>query len=454
MQKQYENFFVALNKVAIISEADVDGNITLVNDHFCEITGYKRDELLGKNHRILNSGFHPKSFFIAMWQTISNRQVWTGEIRNRAKNGSFYWVNSTIIPVVDELTGDIEKYISVRFDITEQKELETELSSIQEKLGSIQDELKYYKFALDQHAIVAITDVQGKIIFANKKFCTVSGYSRDELLGQNHRLLNSGTHSKEFFKEMYQNIAKGKTWHGEICNRAKDGSLYWVLTSIVPFLDNQGKPVRYIAIRTDITQRKKDEELIHQLAFYDPLTKLANRRLLLDRLEQAINLSERTQEYSALLFLDLDKFKPLNDTFGHAIGDVLLKEVAVRLNDCVRKVDTVARFGGDEFVVLLNELGLERKEVKQNAYLIAEKILNSLNRPYFLPSSDHKKITHICSSSIGVVHFVGLDASVDEIISQADAAMYQVKNNGRNGIVFFDDLEVDISTLCTLYKPC
>jgi diguanylate cyclase (GGDEF)-like protein/PAS domain S-box-containing protein len=454
MQKQYENFFVALNKVTIISETDVDGNITLVNDKFCDTTGYERDELLGINHSILNSGFHPKSFFILMLQTIGSGQIWTGEICNRAKDGSLYWTNSTIIPVVDELTGDIKKYISVQFDITEQKKLEIELSSVQEKLESIKDELKYYKFALDQHAIVAITDVQGKIIFANQKFCTVSGYSREELLGQNHRILNSGTHSKEFFKEMYQNIARGKTWHGEICNRAKDGSLYWVLTSIIPFLDHYGKPIRYIAIRTDITQRKKDEDLIHQLAFYDPLTKLANRRLLLDRLEQATNLSARTQEYSALLFLDLDKFKPLNDTFGHAIGDILLKEVAVRLNDCVRKVDTVSRFGGDEFVVLLNELGSERKAAKQNAYLIAEKILNSLNRPYFLPSSDHKKITHICSSSIGVVHFVGLDASVDEIINQADAAMYQVKNNGRNGIVFFDDLDVGISSLRTLCKPC
>jgi diguanylate cyclase (GGDEF)-like protein/PAS domain S-box-containing protein len=436
MQKQYENFFIALNKVAIISETDVDGNITLVNDHFCEITGYERDELLGKNHSILGSGFHPKSFFILMLQTVNAGQVWTGEICNRTKDGVLYWTNSTIMPIVDELTGEIKKYISVQFDITEKKELELELNSVQEKLESIQDELKYYKFALDQHAIVAITDVQGKIIFANKKFCTVSGYSRDELLGQNHRLLNSGKHSKDFFKEMYRNIAQGKTWHGEICNRAKNGSIYWVLTTIVPFLDNHEKPIRYIAIRTDITQRKKDEEMIHRLAFYDPLTKLANRRLLLDRLEQAINLSERTKEYSALLFLDLDKFKPLNDTFGHVAGDILLKEVASRLNQCVRKVDTVARFGGDEFVVLLNELGLEYEEARHNANAIAEKISNSLNMPYLLSISAHKEITHICSSSIGGFQFVGSGISSDKIIKQADSAMYQVKNNGRNGIIF------------------
>jgi diguanylate cyclase (GGDEF)-like protein/PAS domain S-box-containing protein len=439
MQKRYENFFLALNKAAIISEADVDGNITLVNDKLCDISGYEHHELLGKTHRVFNSGFHSKQFFVDMWQTIRSGKTWTGQICNRAKDGSLYWVNSTVIPVIDELTGHLTKYLFIRFDITEQKKLETKLSSIQEKLESIEDELRYYKFALDQHAIVAITDVQGKIIFANQKFCTVSGYSREELLEQNHRLLNSGRHDTNFFKEIYRNIAQGKTWHGEICNRAKDGSFYWVLTTIVPFLNSHGKPVRYIAIRTDITQRKKDEELIYQLAFYDPLTKLANRRLLLDRLEQARNLSQRTQEYSALLFLDLDKFKPLNDAFGHDVGDDLLKEVAQRLNECVRKVDTVARFGGDEFIVLLNELGAEPKEAKKNAYLIAEKILHNLNKSYFLSISDNEVITHICSSSIGVVQFVGFDISIDKIIKQADSAMYQVKNNGRNGIVFFEN---------------
>lgn len=441
MQKRYESFFDVLNQAAIISEADVDGNISLVNDKFCEVTGYERNELLGMNHRILNSGKHPKSFFVVMWETISSGQIWTGEICNRSKNGSFYWVNSTIIPVVDELTKEVKKYISVRFDITQQKELETQLSSAQEKLESTEDELKYYKFALDQHAIVAITDVQGKIIFANEKFCTVSGYSRDELLGQNHRLLNSGFHLKDFFKEMYGDIAKGKTWHGEICNRAKDGSLYWVLTTIVPFLDNYGKPVRYIAIRTDITQRKKDEEIIYQLAFYDSLTKLANRRLLLDRLEQAMNLSQRTQEYGVLLFLDLDKFKPVNDHFGHDVGDALLQEVANRLNECVRKVDTVARFGGDEFVVLLNELGKEPTEARQNTYLIAEKILKSLNQPYSLRVMCNETITHNCSCSIGMVEFVGCSISPDELLKQADCAMYQVKNNGRNGISFFESVK-------------
>src|SRR5712672_474140 len=239
----------ALDQHAIVATTDVQGTITYVNDKFCSISQYSKDELIGKNHRILNSAHHPKEFFQKMYHTIANGQVWRGEICNRAKDGSLYWVDTTIVPLLDG-KGKPRQYMAIRAEITERKRAEEALSE--------------QKYALDQHAIVATTDVQGTITYVNKKFCTISQYSKEELIGQNHRILNSGHHSKEFFQEMYHSIANGQVWRGEICNRAKDGSLYWVDTTIVPLLDGKGKPRQYMAIRAEITERKRAEEALSE----------------------------------------------------------------------------------------------------------------------------------------------------------------------------------------------
>jgi PAS domain S-box-containing protein len=253
----------ALDQHAIVAITDVQGTITYVNDKFCAISQYSKDELIGKNHRILNSGHHSFEFFQAMYHTIAHGKVWHGEIKNRAKNGSFYWVDTTIVPFVGG-DGKPRQYVAIRADITERKRAE---DAVKESLATSEvalKELADQKFALDQHAIVAITDVQGTITYVNDKFCAISQYSDDELIGQNHRILNSGHHSKEFFQEMYHAIANGKVWHGEIKNRAKDGSLYWVDTTVVPFAGADGKPRQYVAIRADITERKRAEEAMRQ----------------------------------------------------------------------------------------------------------------------------------------------------------------------------------------------
>ncbi|MCM2532033.1 PAS domain S-box protein [Neobacillus pocheonensis] len=242
----------ALDASSIVAITDRNGTILFVNEKFEEISKFTKEEILGQNHRILNSGYHSKDFFLDLWKTIQSGQIWRGEIRNKAKDGSFYWVDTTIVPFLNK-KGKPFQYIAIRSDITKRKEAENHLF---DSLKEIRD----ITFALDQSSIVAITDEKGKITSVNERFCEISKYNRDELMGQDHSILNSGYHSKEFFKELWITIGHGKVWNGEICNRAKDGSLYWVATTIVPFLNGNGKPYQYIAIRTDISDRKKAEE--------------------------------------------------------------------------------------------------------------------------------------------------------------------------------------------------
>jgi PAS domain S-box-containing protein len=246
----------ALNVSSIVAITDPRGNITYVNDKFVEISKYTEEELLGQNHSILNSGYHSKEFFREMWGTIGRGKTWKGEIRNKAKDGSFYWVHTTIVPFLNRKRKPYQ-YVSIRSDITSRKAAE---ANLKDSLREVSD----YKFAIDSAAIVAFTDEKGIIKSVNDKFVEISQYTREELIGQDHSLLNSGFHSKEFFKDLWRTIGSGKVWKGEIRNRAKDGSFYWVDTTIVPFLKENGKPYQYLAIRNDITERKKTEEMLHR----------------------------------------------------------------------------------------------------------------------------------------------------------------------------------------------
>jgi PAS domain S-box-containing protein len=242
----------ALDEHAIVAITDARGKITYVNDKFCAISKYSREELIGQDHRIINSGYHPKQFIRSIWQTIGSGRVWKGEIKNRAKDGSYYWVDTTIVPYLGE-DGKPLQYIAIRADITDRKRADEQTARVLKELNDV-------KAALDEHAIVAITDARGKITYVNDKFCAISKYSRSELIGKDHRIINSGFHSKQFIQRLWETISAGRVWKGEIKNKAKDGTFYWVDTTIVPYLGEDGKPLQYIAIRADITDRKRADE--------------------------------------------------------------------------------------------------------------------------------------------------------------------------------------------------
>lgn len=321
----------ALDESSIVAITDPKGTITYINSKFIEISKYTEQELIGQNHSILNSGLHPTSFFKELWRTIGQGNVWHGEICNKAKDGSLYWVDTTIVPFLNK-KGKPYQYVSIRTDITNRKNAEANLS---ESLKEIKD----YKFALDQSSIVAITNEKGIIQSVNDKFCEISKYSREELIGQDHSLLNSGLHQKEFFKRLWRTIGNGEVWKGEIRNKAKDGTYYWVDTTIIPFLNESGKPYQYVAIRNDITERKQTEEMLHRqdkLAAVGQLAagvahEIRNPLTSMKGYAEFLQLDEKDPQRSEFIDIILDEIERVNNIVEEFM--VLAKPKAVELEE-------------------------------------------------------------------------------------------------------------------------
>lgn len=286
-------------------------------------------------------------------------------------------------------------------------------SKVLETMDFSHEQLIDLKAALDKTSIVAITDKTGKIIKVNDQFCEISKYSRDELIGEDHRILNSGFHPKAFFKEMWRTIGSGETWQGEVCNRAKDGSLYWVKTTIVPFMDDNNKPQKYISIRTDITAQKNIKKIAH-IAYHDDLTGLPNRRSLTKRVENEISIGLRNNKEFALFFFDINRFKTINDSLGHKIGDMLLRELANRLRQIDIQTESFYRLNGDEFVYILDDVTLIDE--------MAERILEALNESFVF-----EEYEFYASVSLGISIFPQHGESVSELLKTADTAMYAAK---------------------------
>jgi diguanylate cyclase (GGDEF)-like protein/PAS domain S-box-containing protein len=342
--------------------------------------------------------------------------------------------------------GSILLSIAIAFYVRWQiRKLITRLMATSKTLEENARELKYQKIALDEHAIVSICDSAGKITYANEKFTQISQYSLEELIGQDHRLLNSHFHPPEFFNEMWRAIACGVTWHGQVRNRRKDGSFYWVKTTIVPFLDEQRRPYQYVSVRTDITPIKEAEEVLsrskeeleqmvaeqtaelrareaemQRLASTDPLTGIANRRKFNDELEKELERAQRHGLPVALIIMDIDHFKHVNDTFGHPVGDSVLVEFARTIEGNIRANDVFARWGGEEFIVLAPHVDAD------NLRILAEKLRGAVEAFDFTEVGPR-------TCSIGATTYQPGE-SVQELIARVDGALYMAKQGGRNRV--------------------
>jgi diguanylate cyclase (GGDEF)-like protein/PAS domain S-box-containing protein len=292
------------------------------------------------------------------------------------------------------------------------------------------EEIMKLSLVVEQSPVsVIITDSSGHVEYVNPAFCEISGYSAPEIFGKNVNLLKSGVHPQEYYENLWETIRGGQTWNGELCSRGKYGDIFWELSTITPVKCSEGRLLFYVAVKENITDKKLREEKIRHMAMHDILTGLPNRFLMRDRLETVLERVHRYGEMAAVLFIDLDGFKNVNDTYGHKAGDDVLKETARRILTSIRTADTACRIGGDEFLVILSRI-----ENREKAGAVSRRIIEMVSRPYGACGD-----RQILGASIGISIIPDDGVNIDELVSKADTAMYEVKNGGKNGFAYFFD---------------
>lgn len=419
-----------------------DGQL-VINDKWAALLGYELKELMPTTRSTWENLTHPEDLAYCVTEIEKHINglipIYEANIRMKHKNGEWVWVNTRGRVSSHSSNGYAEWLLGTHFDINDQIKAESSLDDKSKQMQAIVESM------LD--GVIRI-DSKGEILTFNNGAEDIFGYQCDEIIGKNISILIDSPHSahhdnylSNYFNSGISNITSRIR---ELDARHKNGSFFPIELSVVEL--KMTEEINYICIVRDITQRKKREQEIHQLAFYDSLTQLPNRRLLLNKLQNTIAHCSRNNNYAALLFLDLDNFKDLNDSAGHDIGDALLCQVAARLTQSVRQVDTVSRLGGDEFVIVLEDLNNDKQTAANQIESFSKKIINLLKQEFNLEG-----ITYNSSASIGVTMFNSADISKEELLKQADMAMYKAKEAGRNSVQFFDpQMQVAVKIRATL----
>lgn len=407
----------AANSITI---SDPRGNIVWTNPAFTALSGYTAEEVIGTNRRALKSGLHDAQFYTKMWETIASGNVWRGEIFNRRKDGTIEPEEMTITPVLSE-DGEIGHFIAINQNITARKEAEVALREAEEKYRVIFED-----------AVVGMFQAtpDGRLVSVNRAFARMHGFDSpaallEEASGARVQFVDPAQIDE--WSRILEN--KGTVRSAEIEVRCRDGSRKWALVNVRAAQDAEGKIVLHEGTVEDVTERKIAQQQVSYLAYYDALTGLPNRLLMQDRLNNALASAGRAGRKVAVLFLDLDRFKIINDSLGHSFGDLLLQQVAKRLKNEIRDEDTVSRVGGDEFLIVLNSV-----EGAVEVESIAARIVNSLTGEY---SIQGRSLSVSCSVGISLFPQHGRDT--ETLIKNADAAMYCAKEKGSNTLCFFTE---------------
>ncbi len=408
---------LAENVVDVIWTMDMSGRFTYVSPSVQRLRGYSPEEVMrqpmtaaltDESARLVAGHFE---HLATTGELLRNR--W--ELEQPCRDGSTVWTD-ILINVIRDDAGRAQEIVGITRDITEQHRL--------------REELNIRSVAIESAAeAIIVTDANGIIEYVNPAFTRMTGFSREEAVGQSPNITKSTAHSDDFYRQMWSTIVQGDIWRGEITNRRKDGSLYTEVMAIAPVRDSRGSVSHFVAIKHDVTDRKQLEERLQHLAHYDVLTDLPNRALFFDRLERALVFAKRLRSTIALLYIDLDGFKEVNDSFGHDIGDLLLQAAARRLQEAVRESDTVARIGGDEFIVILKNIA-----VTANAEAVAGKIIASLSETIHI----QERACRI-GASVGISLYPQHGSDGETLLARADQAMYRAKNQGKNRYTIYSD---------------
>jgi diguanylate cyclase (GGDEF)-like protein/PAS domain S-box-containing protein len=409
----------AANAIVI---TDSHGTIIWVNHAFTTMTGYSREEALGNNPRLLKSGEQSVSYYANLWSTISSGKVWRGEIVNQRKDGTSYTEEMTITPVTRDVGNPDNYFVAIKQDVTERKRSEEELYRAHQMLQTLLNTIPQRVFWKDRNC---------SYVGCNRAFATDAGLNNPaEIIGKSDFDL-VWSETAEVYRtddKLVMEQGSAKLGYEEIRDRP-DGGRVWLRTSKLPLSDREGKVTGVIGTYEDITDRKVAEDRVQYLAYYDALTGLPNRALLQDRLAKALASARRRKDRVALLFLDLDRFKDINDSLGHSVGDLLLQEVAERLKKWSREQDTVARVGGDEFVIVLTAA-----KDGADAAVAAERLVHAMSAAIVVQG---RTLSVGCSLGISIFPEHGADS--ETLIKNADAAMYCAKENGGHNFKFFTD---------------
>jgi diguanylate cyclase (GGDEF)-like protein/PAS domain S-box-containing protein len=413
---------IAETSPALIYVYDLDKQSNVYSNSGVErLLGYSVEEIQAMGENLFINTLHPDDLSKALAQnskilSASDDEILSVDYRMKHKNGNWKYLHSDERVFIRKPDGSVKQKIGISVDVTEQKETELKLLQAVAVFSSTAEG-------------IAITDTDGVILDVNHSFCEITGYTRDEVIGENPRILKSGRHDQEFYKTMWRSLQETGHWRGEIWNRNKNGTVYPELLNINAIKGSDEISSGYVAAFSDISMMKETEDRLDYLAHHDALTDLPNRLLFNKRLRQSVNRAKKNNETLAVVFVDLDRFKNVNDSLGHQHGDELLKQVSNLLVHCIRREDTLARISGDEFVILLEDI-----PTVDDATVVVDKIMQAFDKPHSVLGTE---VRMTCSIGISLFPNDGDDATV--LMRNADAAMYRSKEEGRNTYHFYSE---------------